>query len=388
MKWLIAAGLHPKTNATTVQIAEDLASRMDYSSGHVRYCLEDMPDRLGVSRATVARHVSYLRELGALAWVLHGTRANIRRVLGLNGYAGTATVYAAVIPAVYDDAMGYRISSTGWIIIDQRGSQPVDSPVDNPPVDNSAAQPRETPSPCLVNTEGKLQLSGDKQASTTQARSAESPRRKKKLTITGYKITGPRIERARQLAASIRPLVNWIQGASHAQLSWVLLDLVARDWSESQIVLWLGRLGHEIGAPRWRPRFPHQMIAAALLREGQADKQRTDNQGPDYDEALRKATAPNADFHQARERVRWAKEPTVSYGSYGEHDEVTPTTWEVAQQKEAAAADPALVLAAARLAGREAAIRTYGTEGARILDAFDEFGKAGFGMVSGLAATA
>ena len=48
----------------------------------------------------VTGHVKVLRELGALAWVQHGTRANIRRALGLPGYAGTATVYAARSPLV------------------------------------------------------------------------------------------------------------------------------------------------------------------------------------------------------------------------------------------------------------------------------------------------
>jgi thiamine biosynthesis lipoprotein ApbE len=67
--------------------------------------------------------------------------------MGLKGYAATATVYAAVIPAVYDHAMGHRIVGSGYtarIVVDQRGqvSHPLPPqagyPVDNPPVDNSA----------------------------------------------------------------------------------------------------------------------------------------------------------------------------------------------------------------------------------------------------------
>jgi hypothetical protein len=365
-----------------MQIAEDLASRMDYTSGQVRYCLEGMPERLGVSRATIARHVSYLRELGSLAWVEHGTRANIRRALGLSGYAGTATVYAAVIPPVWDHAMGHRFSSTGAVIIDRRDSQPADEPVDNPPVENSAAQPRETPSRWVVKGEGKLQVVGGKEASTEQARSVESPRRrkKKKLTITGYKITGPRIERARQLAVSIRPLVNWIQGASHTQLSWVLLDLVARDWSEPQILLWLRNLGRQIGAPRWRPRFPHQMIAAALLHDDQTAKERTHNQGADFDQALRTAAPPNQDFQTAAQQLRnqIPVEPVVEYPTV---DVIPETQWDRGLLREKATEDRSLVLAFARHVGREAALRVYGAEAARIIDAADEFRRAGFGPV-------
>ncbi|RIH58097.1 hypothetical protein D3C59_37350, partial [Streptomyces sp. SHP22-7] len=131
VEWLIAAGLHGRANATTRRIAEDLAARMDYDTGHVRYCLDETVTRTGVSKASVKRHVGYLRELGALAWVQHGTRTNIRRAMGLKGYAATATIYAAVIPAVYDHAMGHRIIGAGYtarIVIDQRGQQQPTSP--------------------------------------------------------------------------------------------------------------------------------------------------------------------------------------------------------------------------------------------------------------------
>lgn len=99
VEWLIAAGQHPRANATTLAIAQDLKARMDYDTGHARYCLEETAGRLRIDKSTVKRHVSYLRELGALAWVVHGTKTNVRRALGMSGYAATATVYAAVIPA-------------------------------------------------------------------------------------------------------------------------------------------------------------------------------------------------------------------------------------------------------------------------------------------------
>ena len=112
--WLIAAGLHPRANATTQKVADDLAQRMDYDTGHVLYGMDAMAARLGISRASVARHIGYLRELGALAWVQHGSRTNRLYRMGLKGYAGTATVYAAVIPPVFDNAMGHRIIGTGY----------------------------------------------------------------------------------------------------------------------------------------------------------------------------------------------------------------------------------------------------------------------------------
>jgi hypothetical protein len=73
----------------------------------------------------------------------------------------------------------------------------------------------------------------------------------------------------------------------------------------------------------------------------------------------------------------YESETVVSYGSYGEHDTVTLSRWELAQQQKALADFPELVLAAARIGGREQAVSAYGSEGARILDLHAEFQAAG-----------
>lgn len=109
--WLVEAGLHRRAGATTLVVARDLAGRMDYRLGFVLYDLEGTAARCGVSVATVKRHVRVLRELGALVWRRHGTKRNLR--LPGRRYAGTATVYAATIPAVYDAAMGHRLEGAG-----------------------------------------------------------------------------------------------------------------------------------------------------------------------------------------------------------------------------------------------------------------------------------
>jgi hypothetical protein len=380
LEWLVGQGVHPRASATTLVVARDLAARMDFDTGEVRYCLEDMVGRLGLSRATVSRHVAYLREMGSLAWVERGSRTNVRRSLGVGGYAPTATVYAAVIPGVYDRALGHTVVGSGYtarIVIDQRGrGSSAILPVDNSPVDSRCSDPDETPSLMVVKEEGQVQVVGGKDSSTEQARTAGSttPRKKRKLTILGYKITADRIDRARKLAVSVRPLVNWIQGATHDQLSWVLLDLVAKDWSDTQIAVWLRDLGQELGIGRWRPRFPHRVIAAALRREDHADTQRAHGHLP----AQPVLSAPNEAFQQARRTLcSRVAEPVVSYGTYGEGDVVTPTAWELEQQWDALSADPDLVLAAARISGRDAAVATYGSRGARILDLYAEFQASG-----------
>ncbi|MFD0621924.1 hypothetical protein ACFQ2K_03015 [Streptomyces sanglieri] len=172
MEWLIAAGLHPRANATTLVIARDLGARMDYDTGHALYCLYKIVARTGISRASVKRHIGYLRELGSLAWVQHGTRTNIRRALGLSGYAGTATIYAAVIPAAYDHALGHRIIGTGYearAVADYRqmpethAQATPTATVDNTsanPVDNSAKRSCEPPSLTSAPQKGQVQMVG------------------------------------------------------------------------------------------------------------------------------------------------------------------------------------------------------------------------------------
>src|SRR5690606_27082992 len=49
VRWLVAAGLHPRAGTTTLQVAADLARRMDYTEGTVLY------DMLGTARRTRAR---------------------------------------------------------------------------------------------------------------------------------------------------------------------------------------------------------------------------------------------------------------------------------------------------------------------------------------------
>lgn len=352
---------------------------MDYDTGEVRYCLEGMVGRLGLSRATISRHVAYLREMGSLVWVQRGSRANARRARGLSGYARTATVYGAVIPAIYDHALGHTIVESGYaarIVIDQRGTVPAPAgAVDNSSVENNSSGELETPSLMVVKEVGQCQVVGGKDISTVQARPAESTtrRKKRKLTILGYKITAARIDRARKLAVSVRPLVNWLQGATYDQLSWVILDMVAKDWSETQILLWLRDLGQELGVRRWRPRFPHRVIAAALRRHDQAETKRATTHGLDYDEALQHTIPPNEAFQQATRKIRQAPSTQEIYVEYPQVEDIPMDAWDKSLLREALTADPQLVLVAARVSGREAALRAYGSEGARILDLHAEF---------------
>jgi DNA-binding transcriptional regulator YdaS (Cro superfamily) len=288
---LFAAG-HHGVNATTVRVAEDLAQRMDYDTGHVRYCLKATAARLGMSEANLKKHVKKLREVGALAWVVHGTRTNVLRKVGLKGYAGTATVYAAVIPPVFDHAHGHTIVGSGYearIVIDQRGQTPR-NPVDNPPVENPGTEACEPPSLTVVNEVVQVQMVGGV-TTTAQRQRKKSPARKtssrKRATILGASVTTTGMQLGDKLARAIRQRVPWIRRATHDQLRWVCADMGEQQWTEDQAVRFAVDAGHERAAGfAWQPARPHRLLAAEL----RATQERLE-QGRQMQEDLAQAVA-------------------------------------------------------------------------------------------------
>ncbi|WP_328545424.1 cell wall protein [Streptomyces europaeiscabiei] len=296
MEWLIAAGLHPRATATTLRVAEDLADRMDYTTGHVRYCLDEMAVRLDLSRATVKRHIGYLRELGALAWVQHGTRTNIRRLLGMKGYAATATVYAAVIPPVYDEAMGHTLVGSGYsarIVVDLRGRRlpaprpaatPVPLgeagiPVDNPPVDNSSSAGLEPPSLTTVDEgEGKVKVEGGSNY-TSRERVSEPPTSLPRQTTNSSSSEGSarrrtpaQVQREIRETRLVRALVNWTQGERIRRLAFVLRPYFDRGLGAHDIAAEL--IGMPRSSDRWRPKYPAAYIASVTSRDSEDEAAR------------------------------------------------------------------------------------------------------------------
>jgi hypothetical protein len=280
-QWLIAAGLHGRANATTLKVAEDLAGRMDYTTGHVRYCLDEMVARLGISKASIKRHVGYLRELGALAWVQHGTRVNVRRAMGLKGYAATATIYAAVIPPVYDLAMGHTIVGSGYtarIVIDQRGQVRIPAqaskPVDNSPVDNQGSEGCEPPSLTWVKEEGKLKVVGGSNY-TSQARPPKTRIPHQSNEINGRRRTSTDVQKASQTTRLVRAWVPWTQTVPLRPLEFVL-----RPWTDK------GQDAYQIAADlngmcsgmRWRPKNPIAFIRSWLTADAEHKQQVQDAQ--------------------------------------------------------------------------------------------------------------
>ncbi|MFD5899072.1 cell wall protein [Streptomyces sp. NPDC060366] len=272
MEWLIAAGLHPRANATTLAIAQDLGARMDYTTGHARYCLEETASRLRVDKSTVKRHVAFLRELGALAWVVHGTKTNVRRALGMSGYAATATVYAATIPAAYDRAMGRTVIGTGYnarVVTDMRGTQTTPAtapePVDNSPVDNPGSGSCAPPSLTMVKESGSVQVeSGFNYTSRKCAsrRTDSAPRTKTSSNSQTPRRSPLQVAQDIRIARRVRALVNWTQTEKLRRLGFVLRPFIDRGLDGDQIAAELS--GMCLG---WRPKQPANYIRTALAEQ-------------------------------------------------------------------------------------------------------------------------
>ncbi|WP_405897914.1 cell wall protein [Streptomyces sp. NBC_00727] len=251
MVWLVEeARLHPKAGEATLRVARDLARRMDYIEGTVLYDLDGTATRCALSRATVKRHVAYLRELGCLAWARHGSRRNLR--LPGRAYAGTATVYAATIPYAYDRAHGHRVGGRGF------GARVVGVPV--APASNTVAERagRRGREPHSLGTHprtGAVEVRGrlkDTPRTRARARTADRP--------GGSAPRSPmRVAADIRIAARVRPHVPWTQGEGLRRLAHALRPLIDR-----------GLDAHDIAAEltawwlTWRPANPAAYITARL----------------------------------------------------------------------------------------------------------------------------
>ncbi|MFJ3084902.1 cell wall protein [Streptomyces sp. NPDC086838] len=252
MVWLVEeARLHPKAGEATLRVARDLARRMDYIEGTVLYDLDGTATRCALSRATVKRHVAYLRELGCLAWAHHGSRRNLR--LPGRAYAGTATVYVATIPYAYDRARGHRVGGRGFRarVVGVPGP-----PAGNTEVGRPGCRGREPQSLDARSRTGAVEMRGRLKDTTprrgararTTARAGGSARRSPMQVAADIRI-----------AARVRPLVPWTQGEGLRRLAHALRPLIDEGLSTHDVAAeltswWL----------TWRPADPAAYITARL----------------------------------------------------------------------------------------------------------------------------
>jgi hypothetical protein len=242
-----------------LRVAAHLAAGMDYDTGHARYRLDRTAADLGLDRATVKRHVARLREAGLLVWVVQGSRTNIRRALGMRGYAGTATVYAAVIPPAYDEAHGNVVLGTGYTArLLTPGARPA---VGNSPVDDPDAPPSLT----VVEEEGKAKVEGGLNDTSRQRASrprASAPSGEKRSSRSGGKRRSPaQVARDCLIAARVRPLVNWTQSEGIRRLAFALRPLIDQGLDVHDIAAELSAW-HLV----WRPSKPAAYIRVQLAK--------------------------------------------------------------------------------------------------------------------------
>jgi hypothetical protein len=303
--WLVAAGLHPEAGPSTVVVAEDLAGRMDYRRGIVVYDLAGTARRTGMSVATVKRHVKVMRELGALVWLVYGSKRNL--ALPGEPYMATATIYGAVIPAVYDEAMGHRLAGSGYggrvcgvteagreravaeaaVRSEAReagrrrtgrsqrsgpgvrrgagtGQGQGASPVDNRGVDNSCSQGREPHSPGSYHRSPEVQVeSGCKDTSRQRASRRTAPRPYQiSYNSDGTRRTARQAQQGIETARQVRARVNWTQTARLRRLARVLRPLTDAGWDAHQITETL-----HSWTLTWRPARPAEYIHARLTQQ-------------------------------------------------------------------------------------------------------------------------
>ncbi|MFB7049669.1 hypothetical protein ACFCX7_26450 [Streptomyces microflavus] len=279
---------------------------MDYRRGIALYDRNGIVRRTGLSRATVTRHVRVLRELGALVWLVHGSRRNL--AAPGEGYTATATIYGAVIPPAYDDAMGHRLTGTGYegrvcgvtpagqeLAVaaataqsdarrqgDRTGRSrktvrygvPAQREretglVDNPAVDKSCSGGREPHSLGNYHRSPAVQVeSGCKDTSRERASCRKAPRPSFKISrnADGTRRTAGQTKRGVGIIQQVRPRVPWTQGESLRALEVSLRPLTDA-----------GLDAHMIAAElhswmlTWRPARPAAYIRARLAQQSTAE---------------------------------------------------------------------------------------------------------------------
>ncbi|MEU2856801.1 hypothetical protein [Streptomyces syringium] len=263
VEWTLTTSPHPQATPTTLALAQDLAARMDYDTGHVRYAIDRTITRTGMARSTITKHAKILREMGLLAWVSRGSKTNIRRLLGLPGYAGTATVYAAVIPAAYDRAMSHRRIGTGYqarVVIDHR-QQLTPSPL---PQSDQSSTPSWTPSLTVVKEDRTVKVeSGFNNTSRKRASRPKpsTPTKHTKPSGTTHR-TATQVARDIWIARQVRPRVTWTQTEPLRRLAYALRPLIDQGLNAEQIATEL-----HSWYLTWRPTRPAAYIRAQLSEQ-------------------------------------------------------------------------------------------------------------------------
>ncbi|MGW1764482.1 hypothetical protein ACWCQL_10435 [Streptomyces sp. NPDC002073] len=212
-----------------------------------------MHKRLGISRRTLERHIAVLRELGLLVWAVHGTRANTRPA-GSGEWAGTATIYAAVVPRAWDDEVGHRVSGHGYharhIGFTDRGRELAIAEARRR---TRPARRRDTPS-CRSNHSRPIAEVERKKNYTCAPRRARMRTRRHQDVPRVYRAGPEQAAHAVSVAAFVRPRVPWTQAEGLRRLAFALRPWIA-----------VGRSAADLAAELSVWRVPRRPVSPAAL---------------------------------------------------------------------------------------------------------------------------
>ncbi|MFF7764183.1 hypothetical protein [Streptomyces griseorubiginosus] len=277
-QFMVGAGFHPRAGRTTLQLAKVFAERMARSSeGHFPFSAEATARELGLKRRAVFNHTRYLRELGLIAYVEHGTKRNVMRTrhgaawTSEHGYRGTATLFAAVAPRVWDEAMGRRIEGEGYTarqvgVTDAGRELAVTKAVDNSrkrhslqyaePVDNSVSC---TPSVVVPQPRTSSSVDGCLKDRAREHASEKKTRKHRAKGATGW--SAARTAAAMQDARFVQLHTWWTQGSCARQLAYGLRPFFEAGWTWEEIARELARWTVPL-----RPRHVASYVASEIRR--------------------------------------------------------------------------------------------------------------------------
>ncbi|MFD6921883.1 hypothetical protein ACFV99_16935 [Streptomyces sp. NPDC059944] len=254
---------HPKAGPTTLRLAAAFAARMHRSQhGHVPFNVTATVDELGVSRRTVLAHARYLRELGLIAWVEHGSRTNVLRArrgdafAPGDGYRGTATIYAPVAPPAWDHAQGHRVRGTGYRArligyTDKGRARAVTAARSRARRARPTPTRRCTPSVVVTSAPSHLQVVTGGKKNTRRSRKQTSARHRPRAPFTPGEC-----QQAIAVTEQVQRQVWWLYTACSRRIAYALRPLIAAAWTAPQLAAELATWG----VP------PHLKDAAAYLR--------------------------------------------------------------------------------------------------------------------------
>ncbi|MET8411273.1 hypothetical protein ABZV34_24730 [Streptomyces sp. NPDC005195] len=241
---------HPKAGATTIRLATAFAARMHRSRhGHIAFNLDGTVAELALSRRTILNHARYLRELGLLAWVEHGSKRNILRTRRGDtfspgdGYRGTATIYAPVAPPAWDHAQGHRISDTGYRArligyTDKGRARAVSAARSEARRARRTAGRRCTPSVVVTSAPSHLQVDVGEKKNTGRTQRQTAAHRRPRMPFTALEC-----QQAIALTEQVQREVWWLYTACSRRIAYVLRPLISAGWTAVQVAAELATWG-------------------------------------------------------------------------------------------------------------------------------------------------